>query len=177
MDTARGSFLRHPTFGVCRIQAEEKDKVFVLLESGEEKILPRSFVEKKCSSVSPADVDSTSALRDNLKPPTPLAMRVPPPTRGDPEDRSRPCEACTEPLNRSLSASNGNLKSCPNCSALNVEENQHVFHSFPIGFGTTQARVSDPKPDGRQSWCEACRGDNGPRKGRSCRDVPALGRG
>ena len=171
MDFKSGTFLMHPAWGLCRIQLVEKDKLFVLFESGKEEILVRGFAEKKCEFIDDQRVSSTSPLRTKFTPATPLKMRVPPPPPGDAKDRTRPCASCREPLNRSISANQGKLKSCPNCSALNAEANQHVFHPFPSAFGTTDKRVSEQAPDGRQSWCEVCRADHGPLRGTPCNRV------
>ena len=69
------------------------------------------------------------------------------------------CEVCNKPLNMSLRRKIGNVnfKSCPKCSSNNGEE--HVFYEFPMCFGTTPLRATPNTPDGAQSYCVPCRGD------------------
>lgn len=68
---------------------------------------------------------------------------------------SRPCPACGAGLRKGVFVSGRAWKSCPECSGARGE---HVYRTYPDDFGTTEARSSDPNPDGPQSYCNACRG-------------------
>lgn len=77
------------------------------------------------------------------------------------------CRHCGEPLNQSQYAQGRTLKSCPKCSTEDGKE--HIFYSYPVAFGKSEKRASASIPDGAQSWCTLCRGnDYGPRDG-GCR--------
>lgn len=74
------------------------------------------------------------------------------------------CKHCGKPLNQSQYAQGGSLKSCPKCSTEDGEE--HIFYSYPGAFGQSEKRASASIPDGAQSWCTLCRGDDyGPHYG------------
>lgn len=74
------------------------------------------------------------------------------------------CEHCGKPLNQSQYAQNGTLKSCPRCSTEDGKE--HIFYRYPMAFGQSAKRASASIPDGVQSWCVLCRGDDfGPHRG------------
>lgn len=74
------------------------------------------------------------------------------------------CKHCGKPLNQSQYAQDGALKSCPRCSTEDGEE--HIFYSYPGAFGQSKKRASVNIPDGAQSWCALCRGDDyGPHYG------------
>lgn len=67
------------------------------------------------------------------------------------------CKVCNRPLNESQFNSKKTFKSCPKCSIENGEE--HVYYDYPIAFGTTRKRISHKNPDGPQSYCIPCRGN------------------
>jgi hypothetical protein len=154
MDIDEGFLFRHPAWGPCRVTEMRGDRAEVLLESGEYKVVTLAFARAKCTPLRPTELRSDSRLLRKARSPThgdaPVALQ-------NDIDRSRPCASCREPLNHSLADKGGNWKSCPNCSALNVRENEHVFHRFPAAFGTSVKRISAETPDGRQSWCTSCR--------------------
>lgn len=79
------------------------------------------------------------------------------------------CEHCGERLNRSVYSPDNRLKSCPRCSKTNGK--YHVFHPYPGDFGVTEKRSSGNSPEGAQSYCTTCRGDNTPRTGKLCINV------
>lgn len=68
---------------------------------------------------------------------------------------SEVCKICGKSLGKSQYSSDGNYKSCPNCSQENGEE--HVYYEYPQNFGTTLKRSSANRPEGPQSHCESCR--------------------
>ncbi len=154
MAITNGSFLRHPSFGLCKVTGIEQGKVYVVTEASEKKTLLSSYVQKSCVEVPTGDVDPASPLVA----PTPRA--APGKTRrvgaSVGTGRSRPCSHCGKPLNRSYYSADGRLKSCPNCSAEPGSE-QHIFYDHPRAFGTTDARSNDSTPDGVQSYCLECR--------------------
>lgn len=65
------------------------------------------------------------------------------------------CVNCGQRLNKAVFNTDQTMKSCPRCST--THGSMHVFHPYPYGFGTTEARVSDHNPDGIQSYCVECR--------------------
>lgn len=67
------------------------------------------------------------------------------------------CNYCSKPLNQSQYNEERNMKSCPNCSTNNGDE--HVFYEYPLAFGNTPTRETVTNPDGPQSYCIACRGN------------------
>lgn len=74
------------------------------------------------------------------------------------------CKHCGKALNQSQYAQDGTLKSCPKCSTEDGAE--HIFYFYPGAFGQSQKRISTKIPDGAQSWCALCRGDDfGPHQG------------
>jgi len=79
------------------------------------------------------------------------------------------CKCCGKPLSTSIFKKKRTMKSCPACSNANGE--YHVFHPYPSDFGTTPLRATEKNPDGPQSYCQSCRGENAPRKGTECKDV------
>ena len=50
---------------------------------------------------------------------------------------------------------------------------EHIFYSYPGAYGQSEKRASASIPDGAQSWCTLCRGDDyGPHYGgRRCSEV------
>ena len=70
------------------------------------------------------------------------------------------CAHCDRPLHRTQWADGKNWKSCPGCSQAHGAE--HVFLRYPAAFGTTPRRASLRHPEGPQSHCERCRGENAP---------------
>lgn len=69
------------------------------------------------------------------------------------------CQHCGKPLNESQYRNNKQYKSCPKCSRDNGKE--HVYYEYPSSFGTTPLRASSSSPEGAQSYCVPCRGQNG----------------
>lgn len=67
------------------------------------------------------------------------------------------CSVCGMPLNISQWRKNRQYKSCPRCSVINGKE--HVYYKYPDNFGITKKRASSTNPDGPQSYCVPCRGD------------------
>lgn len=67
------------------------------------------------------------------------------------------CTHCGLPLNQSQYRRNKTKKSCPNCSVINGKE--HVYYDYDAAFGTTPLRSSNTSPEGAQSYCIACRGN------------------
>lgn len=163
MALERGTFLEHPAWGLCKIvDLRGEGKIVVRLSDGAEKVILRPFVEKSCKVVKPSEAEAR------------LFPTEEPASFLDPADanlnRGRPCRSCGDRLNVSLTDKAGRWKSCPNCSALNRHD-EHVFHRFPSEFGTSEKRASAETPDGRQSWCEDCRRNNGPSAGLMCNQV------
>ena len=80
------------------------------------------------------------------------------------------CSHCAEPLTESQYRDK--YKSCPACSKADGQE--HVYYSYPLGFGTTELRATSATPDGTQSYCVPCRGgQQGPHTGaRKCSSFP-----
>ena len=70
------------------------------------------------------------------------------------------CKHCGKPLNQSQYRHNKQYKSCPACSVADGEE--HIFYSYPDAFGTTLLRSTQGSPEGAQSYCRICRGNNEP---------------
>lgn len=70
------------------------------------------------------------------------------------------CAHCGRPLHRAQWTDDERWKSCPRCSQHHGRE--HVFRLFPEAFGTTPARATLRRPDGPQSQCTRCRGDDAP---------------
>lgn len=79
------------------------------------------------------------------------------------------CKHCGIDLDTSKYNVDRTLKSCPRCSRANGE--YHVFHHYPANFGTSDKRSSSFSPEGAQSYCTNCRGDNPPQIGILCKDV------
>lgn len=81
------------------------------------------------------------------------------------------CTVCNRALNQTQWSNDETLKSCPNCSATNGRE--HVFFRYPEKFGTTPRRATPQHPEGPQSYCTDCRGDNAADMSHAvlCRDV------
>ena len=67
------------------------------------------------------------------------------------------CQHCGQPLNVARFNELRTKKSCPSCSQKNGKE--HVFYNYPKAFGTTPKRASTKNPDGPQSYCTPCRGE------------------
>lgn len=70
------------------------------------------------------------------------------------------CTICNRPLNESVFNNDRTKKSCPSCSTKNGL--QHVYYDFPQGFGTSSKRTTAMNPEGIQSYCTPCRGNNTP---------------
>lgn len=70
------------------------------------------------------------------------------------------CNHCKKPLKESQYKNGKTLKSCPNCSQDNG--NEHVYYKYPDEFGVTDLRSTASQPDGPQSYCTSCRGNNPP---------------
>lgn len=125
--------------------------------------LPWPEYESKVDAVDPIEVDTASALRDPARwheiGPRQTVTKVVKKSRARPE-AAQPCRTCREPLNRSIPSRDGKWKSCPACST--DDGVHHVFREHPAAFGLSLRRVSSKHPDGRQSWCEACRLDKAP---------------
>ncbi|MCD5413616.1 MAG: hypothetical protein LR001_01235 [Clostridiales bacterium] len=68
------------------------------------------------------------------------------------------CQACGLKLKESQRATihRKNYKSCPNCSIENGDE--HVYYLDEL-FGTSEKRGTINNPDGIQSYCTPCRGE------------------
>lgn len=81
------------------------------------------------------------------------------------------CKHCGRPLKDSQYTHDGKWKSCPKCSVEHGEE--HIFYSYPSGFGESIKRATESKPDGPQSYCYPCRVKNyGPHPGaKRCSEV------
>jgi hypothetical protein len=80
------------------------------------------------------------------------------------------CINCSKPLNETQYRKKRSLKSCPNCSTKNGKE--HLFYPYPETFGTTPKRSSTTNPDGPQSYCQACRGEQEqPLQGILCSEI------
>ncbi len=79
------------------------------------------------------------------------------------------CKHCGKPLSMSVYSKDGKYKSCPCCSEQNG--NYHVFHRCPNDYGTTNKRSTSVHPEGIQSYCVDCRGQNPPQKGILCCDI------
>jgi hypothetical protein len=159
-----GTILQHPTLGPFKVTGTESTKVHGVTEGGRKHILTLAFVEKSCAEL-PAD-----ALGPDSPLVTPQRPAASPRTGHTSAFRSRPCSHCGKPLNRSFYSSDGRLKSCPNCSS-DPSRTQHVFYAHPADFGTSDARASDPTPDGVQSHCRACRVGEEGRGGIMCDSV------
>ncbi|MFX3617918.1 MAG: hypothetical protein ACE3JK_10345 [Sporolactobacillus sp.] len=72
---------------------------------------------------------------------------------------SQTCTHCGKPLNEAQFRPG--FKSCPRCSTNGGEE--HIYYPYPDAFGTTDKRITRNHPDGDQSYCARCRGnDQGP---------------
>lgn len=82
------------------------------------------------------------------------------------------CSHCGKELSLSVYNADKTMKSCPRCSQANGQ--YHVFHPYPSYFGTTGKRSSSRSPEGAQSYCTNCRGDNPPRTGTICTDITDL---
>ena len=67
------------------------------------------------------------------------------------------CQHCNKPLNVTQFNVNRTKKSCPLCS--NNNGNTHVYYDYPKAFGTTEKRATSQNPDGPQSYCTPCRGN------------------
>lgn len=67
------------------------------------------------------------------------------------------CKFCNKPLNEAQYKRGKTLKSCPRCSVSNGD--YHVYYAYPSTFGTTLKRSTRNSPEGAQSYCTACRGD------------------
>ena len=68
------------------------------------------------------------------------------------------CVICGRPLNESQYSKDKSYKSCPRCSKQNGK--QHVYYRYPKHFGVTDKRSSRNSPEGAQSYCTSCRGNN-----------------
>ena len=79
------------------------------------------------------------------------------------------CSHCGIDLSISVYRGGKTMKSCPRCSQANGQ--YHVFHPYPSHFGVTDKRSSSSSPEGAQSYCTNCRGDNPPLTGIVCRDI------
>lgn len=154
MAITNGTFLKHPTLGLCKVTRVEPGKIHVVTETNENKTLLSAYVQKACARVPPADIDPESPLVAAK----PSAASAKPRRRSGSigSGRSRPCSHCGRPLNRSYYTPDRRLKSCPNCST-DTGSTQHVFYDHPRAFGTTDARSNDKTPDGVQSYCLECR--------------------
>lgn len=64
------------------------------------------------------------------------------------------CKHCGLPLDEAQES--GNYKSCPHCSQNDGTE--HIFYP-KSSFGKTDRRITQNNPDGIQSWCTRCRGN------------------
>ena len=71
---------------------------------------------------------------------------------------SKVCEICGKPLNESQYSNDKRYKSCPKCSTKNGK--QHVYYTYPESFGVTNTRTTKNSPEGAQSYCTSCRGNN-----------------
>ena len=165
MQVTNGSFLRHPTFGVCRVSSVDDSKIRVVFEDGQERTLNATWVAKHCVEIPATKIDPASPLlRDGPRTARPSSSKKRNATE-ESAQRARPCGDCGKPLNRSLYSADEQLKSCPNCSA---EAGYHLFYRHPEAFGTSDARTSDTTPDGVQSHCEACRDNRRASRGTPC---------
>lgn len=72
----------------------------------------------------------------------------------------QPCKHCGKALNQSQYRDGRNYKSCPHCSQADGKE--HIYYPYPADFGTTPLRSTTGSPEGAQSHCQSCRGDNPP---------------
>ena len=81
------------------------------------------------------------------------------------------CSHCGLPLDESQFTDEKTWKSCPSCSQAHGGE--HVFRRYPTAFGTTPARASLRHPEGPQSQCTECRGNQAPdlASARLCSDL------
>lgn len=70
------------------------------------------------------------------------------------------CKSCNKPLSESQYKNQKSLKSCPLCSVNNGD--YHVYYRYPEAFGTTSKRATQNSPEGAQSYCTSCRGNQGP---------------
>lgn len=67
------------------------------------------------------------------------------------------CVYCGRQLSEAQDMNNGQ-KSCPKCSQLNTNK-KHVYYP-ESDFGHTDKRITRNNPEGIQSWCQKCRGEN-----------------
>ena len=86
-------------------------------------------------------------------------------------DEEMSCAHCDRPLHRAQWTDDEGWKSCPRCSQHHGRE--HVFRRFPDAFGTTPTRATLRRPNGPQSQCTECRGNQAPdlASGRLCSDL------
>lgn len=79
----------------------------------------------------------------------------PPSHSGAQSGRAVKCTHCGRKLRMSIKSSDGQWKSCPNCSGNHGTE--HVFRRMPDDFGESEARAAAGVEGGDQSWCYKCR--------------------
>jgi hypothetical protein len=70
------------------------------------------------------------------------------------------CKSCNKTLSESQHKKGKTLKPCPQCSVNNGE--YHVYYDYPVAFGTTPKRATQNSPEGAQSYCTSCRGNQEP---------------
>jgi hypothetical protein len=144
------SFVRHakmPAWGVGKILKQDDELVWIDFSAGGVKKLK---VELAAEHLVVAEVEPTTSRPKEATPraATSVAAR----SRSDAR-----CAHCDQLLKRGRAASNGSMKSCPNCSAF---EGEHIFYPYPEGFGTSSASGGDPARD--HGDCSACRANAHP---------------
>ena len=134
------------------------NKCKINFEGRKQAILDLSIAETLLEPVDPIEIVAGSPLLD---PQRWIDLEPAPDQRSKKKDSTAPapqCEHCQKPLSRGVYSSDRRRKSCPRCSARDGA--QHVFYPCPDGFGRSEERVTNSNPDGDQSYCYSCRGQD-----------------
>src|SRR3989442_1286685 len=68
MAVATGSFFKHPSWGLCRVNAIEQDHARVVLERGGEKVLACTWITGHCVEIPASAINPKSRLLKPSKP-------------------------------------------------------------------------------------------------------------
>jgi len=166
-----GELVRHKTalewgIGVVVGWGGSDNKCKINFEGRKQAILDLSIAETLLEPVDPIEIVAGSPLLD---PQRWIDLEPAPDQRSKKKDSTAPapqCEHCQKPLSRGVYSSDRRRKSCPRCSARDGA--QHVFYPCPDGFGRSEERVTNSNPDGDQSYCYSCRGQDQPAKSTGC---------
>lgn len=156
-----GDLVRHKTaldwgVGVVVQMSIDGAKCRVNFEFRKQVLLDLKTAEQQLEEVDPIEIASGSAL---LIPERWAELELAPDQRRGNKNATEhvpQCEHCHQPLNRSVYSPDRRQKSCPRCSMRNGIH--HIFYACPDGFGRSEERVTETNPNGDQSYCHSCRG-------------------